>query len=186
MSAPSSPNDPSLSRVNSPIFNCRTKSTLQIDIRYGEPNPGLAEYEVTLLKLIDQVTNGSKIQIEEKGKSVKFYPGVVTNNHGNELTFDCGTFRSMTYFMEPLVQIAIFGKANLNCVMKGITNDELDPTVDTFSNCTLRTLKEFGVDGQLDLKVYKRGFRPEGKLFMHFSRSNSTQLEVRPDLECHL
>eukprot|EP00331_Platyophrya_macrostoma_P004171 CAMPEP_0176420004 /NCGR_PEP_ID=MMETSP0127-20121128/8366_1 /TAXON_ID=938130 /ORGANISM="Platyophrya macrostoma, Strain WH" /LENGTH=308 /DNA_ID=CAMNT_0017800553 /DNA_START=302 /DNA_END=1228 /DNA_ORIENTATION=- len=67
----------------------------------------------------------------------------------------------MTYFLEPLAMIAIFGKANLNCLLQGITNDELDYSVDTFNNCTLRLLKEFGVEGELSLKVYKRGFRPE-------------------------
>ena len=99
------------------------------DIRLNEDIFGLAEYEVNFLKLVELITNGTKLQIDETGSSVKFYPGIITNNDDVNFEFDCGNMRCLTYYLESLVIIALFGKSNLQCVLKGITNDELDQSV---------------------------------------------------------
>ena len=39
------------------------------------------------------------------------------------LEFDCGYIRSISYFLEYLLIIALFGKSNLAITLKGITND---------------------------------------------------------------
>jgi RNA 3'-terminal phosphate cyclase-like protein len=132
------------------------------NLRAGEDEPGLAEYEVTFLKLIELITNGTKIQIDETGCSVKFYPGIITNNDDVHFDFDCGIGRAITYYLEFLVIISLFGKAPLQCSLTGVTNDELDLSVDAFSNCTLKLLKEFGLEGDVNMKIIKRGFRPLG------------------------
>jgi len=60
---------------------------------------------------------------------VKFYPGVITNNDEAEFEFDCGVGRSLTYFLEPLLVLGLFGKSSLMCALTGITNDALDVSV---------------------------------------------------------
>ena len=41
-----------------------------------------------LLKLVEIVTNGSIIDINVTGTQVKFTPGIITNNNGEEFTFE--------------------------------------------------------------------------------------------------
>lgn len=63
---------------------------------------------------------------------IKYYPGIITNNDGIEFDFDCGEERSITYFLEYLVILSLFGKNKLVVKMRGVTNDEIDKSVDTF------------------------------------------------------
>jgi len=79
--------------------------------------------------LIEKITNGTKVQIDESGTRVKFYPGVITNNDGAEFEFDCGLGRSLSYFIEPLIVLGMYGKTALVCALTGITNDALDVSV---------------------------------------------------------
>ena len=75
---------------------------------------------------------------------IKYYPGIITNNEGKvyfwilnkniglKFDFDCGTGRALTYFLEYLVIFAFFGKSNLSINLKGVTNDNIDPSIDSF------------------------------------------------------
>ena len=77
---------------------------------------------------------------------------------------ECSTSRSIGYFIEPLLLLGLFGKKPLNITLKGVTNDELDITVDTLRTVTLPLLKRLlgeDIEG-LELKVVKRGARPLG------------------------
>lgn len=56
------------------------------DIRSEDLNPGLVEYEMNLLKLVEQISNGSVIDINISGTQIRFTPGVITNNNGDEVT----------------------------------------------------------------------------------------------------
>ena len=47
------------------------------EIRKLEDNPGLLEHEITLLKLLDEITNGSKTKVNETGTRVVFHPGFI-------------------------------------------------------------------------------------------------------------
>ncbi|KAG9153493.1 hypothetical protein Leryth_018751 [Lithospermum erythrorhizon] len=82
---------------------------------------------------------------------------------GRHLFHDCGLSRSMGYFMEPLIVLALFAKKPLTIRLKGITNDAKDPSVDTFRSTTLLMLKRFGVPAEgLELKIESRGVAPNG------------------------
>lgn len=58
--------------------------------------------------------------------------------------------------------LSLFGKSRLSVKLRGITNDEIDISVDSFANCTLHILKHFQIQGEILLKVNKRGFKPAG------------------------
>ena len=41
-------------------------------------------------ELIEAVSNGCKVMVTKGGSLLKFYAGMVTNNEGVELHFECG------------------------------------------------------------------------------------------------
>lgn len=47
------------------------------DIRHLEDDLGLTDYEVSLLKLIDELTNGTKTKLNETGTRLVFSPGFI-------------------------------------------------------------------------------------------------------------
>ncbi|KAL5722598.1 hypothetical protein ACHQM5_006103 [Ranunculus cassubicifolius] len=131
------------------------------DIRHEETWPGLRPHEVSLLRLLEKVTDDCVVEINETGTKLKYRPGVIVG--GKNLEHDCGLSRSIGYFLEPLVILGLFGKKPLSIRLKGITNDSKDPSVDTFKSTTLRMLKRFGVPSEgLDLKIENRGAPPHG------------------------
>ena len=106
------------------------------------------------------------------GTSLRCAPGIVTG--GANVSHDCGRARAIGYFLEPLVLLSLFGKKPLSITLKGVTNDDVDPSVDCWRSVTLLLLKEFGVGDDdlqkpIHLQVNKRGMRPAGggEVFLH-------------------
>ncbi|XP_078179463.1 putative RNA 3'-terminal phosphate cyclase-like protein [Carex rostrata] len=132
------------------------------DIRSEESSPGLRSYEVSLLRLLESISDDCLVEINETGTKLRYKPGVLMG--GKRHVHDCGLSRSIGYFIEPLIILGLFGKKPLTIRLKGITNDSKDPSVDTFRTTTLHMLKRFAVpigDG-LDLKIERRGAPPLG------------------------
>jgi RNA 3'-terminal phosphate cyclase-like protein len=136
--------------------------TIQInDIRSMDEEPGLKDYESCLLRLVEKVSNGCKIVIDDTGTSLLFQPGFLV---GGKIAHDCGNSRSIGYFLEALILMAPFGKEPLSATLTGITNhnDNLDISVDLFRVVTLPLLKMFGIENGLEFKITKRGCNPLG------------------------
>jgi len=131
------------------------------DIRPDDRNPGMRDFEASLLRLLEKLTNGCKIEINETGTSLYYRPGVLAFGE-EEVVHDCGTSRGIGYFLEAVVCLAPFGKRALALKLRGVTNDEADQSVDGFRNVTMRLLKHFGIDEGVALKVKKRGAPPLG------------------------
>lgn len=60
------------------------------DINLHNHPPGLLPEESRFLRMIESVCNGCKVMVAKGGSLIKFYAGMVTNNEGVELHFDCG------------------------------------------------------------------------------------------------
>ncbi|DBA03606.1 TPA: hypothetical protein N0F65_006785 [Lagenidium giganteum] len=129
------------------------------DIRGDSEEPGLTDFEANLLRLMDKITNGSHIEINETGTKLKFSPGFIV---GGRIEHDCGVKRSIGWFLEAVAALAPFGKRPLHLTLRGITNDNVDMSVDAFKATTLPLLKHFGIEEGLDFKVKKRGAPPSG------------------------
>ena len=124
-------------------------------------NIGLRDYEVSLLRLIDKLTNGTKIDISEDGTAVRFNPGVVKG--GRRLTHECATSRGLGNTVEPTLALGLFAKKAIDLTLTGVTNDDADVSVDVFRTVTLPMLKKhFGIDDGLALEVGRRGCPPGG------------------------
>jgi len=121
--------------------------------------PGLRDYEVSLLKLVDKLTNGSKVVINETGTAVTFTPGQLT---GGKISHDCATSRSVVYFLEIAAALAPFCKEAVILQLRGITHDENDHSVDIFRSVTVPLLQKLGVEKDettsLSFKVVSRGY----------------------------
>ena len=47
-------------------------------------------------------------------------------------------------------------------MLRGVTNDDQDMSVDTFRAVTVRLMKQFGIEDGVELKVKRRGSAPNG------------------------
>ncbi|KAK2640840.1 hypothetical protein Ddye_022603 [Dipteronia dyeriana] len=144
------------------ILSTLASSPLLIeDIRAEDTWPGLRPHEVSLLRLLEKVCDDCVVEINETGTKLRYKPGIVMG--GKNIVHDCGVSRSIGYFLEPLILVALFGKKPLSIRLKGITNDSKDPSVDTFRSTTMPMLKRFGVPAEgLELKIESRGAPPHG------------------------
>ncbi|KAL3629313.1 hypothetical protein CASFOL_026535 [Castilleja foliolosa] len=130
------------------------------DIRSDATWPGLRHHEVCFLRLLKKVSDDC-LRNQRNRTKLMYRPGTVIG--GRHLVHDCGTSRSIGYFLEPLIVLSLFGKKPLSIRLQGVTNDSKDPSVDTFRSTTLPMLKQFGVPSEgLDLKIESRGVPPHG------------------------
>lgn len=135
------------------------RSVVIEDIRPGDED-ALLDYETNFLELITNVTSGTKIQ-NSKGR-LQFYPGTIV---GGQITHQCNLNRCISYYLEALLCLAPFCKNPLEVTLLGVTNDQLDPTVDALKASAIPLIKKFigDVEGvKLDIKIPARGFRPDG------------------------
>lgn len=110
--------------------------------------------------------------LSKKGDHLKYQPGIIINNDNRVLKFNCGESRALSYYVEYLVLVALFGKGDLKIELQGITNDDIDLGVDGLAQAMNAILTKFGAE-PVEIKIKKRGFRPNGKEF-HFE-SNFTR-----------
>jgi len=136
------------------------KSVKITRIRHNDKNPGLREFEGSLLRLIDMITNGTKIEISETGTALYFQPGLLS---GGKIEMDCNPERGLGYYLEALICLAPFCKQPLEAKLTGVTNDQNDPSVDSIKLGTIPILKQFlGTDEGLGFDIKSRGVKPEG------------------------
>ncbi|KAH9857107.1 18S rRNA biogenesis protein [Lenzites betulinus] len=142
------------------ILSIISGKPVRIDkIRPDDKNPGLRDYEVSLLRLLERVTNGTIIEISVTGTAVLLKPGVIA---GGSVVHECPLSRSVGYFLEPVVMLAPFAKKPLHLTLRGITTDDHDLSVDIIRTVTLPHLQLFGVSDGLELRIKKRGSAPLG------------------------
>lgn len=128
-------------------------------IRDKDENPGLRDFEATFLRLVDKLTNGNRIEINETGTILKFSPGFIV---GGSVKHDCGTSRALGWFIEGLLPILPFGKKSVFLELDGITNDNTDFSVDVLKTVHLPLMTQFGLAENLTLNVVRRGCAPGG------------------------
>lgn len=146
-------------------------------IRPSSPTePGLAPHEVSFLRLLEAVTNGSSMQISYTGTTMIYQPGLITGaaagygatagGDGNvsvvEHHLPATCRRGVTYFLLPLCLLAPFSKAHMNVRFAGpgvITSatDAGDLSVDSFRTALLPLYDLFGIPAaRVELRVMQR------------------------------
>ena len=132
------------------------------NIRAESINPGMTQYEVNFLKLVSEISNGTIIQINQTGTGFTLIPGTITNNYGDQLTFECDKSRCITYYAEGLIPICLYGKESLHIKLKGITNNLIDNSVDSFKMSTCVLLQKLIIGDTVEFKINRRGILPNG------------------------
>ncbi|KTG32116.1 hypothetical protein cypCar_00037759 [Cyprinus carpio] len=121
------------------------------NIRSKDDNPGLRDFEASFIRLLDKVTNGTRIEINQTGTVLFYQPGLL---YGGSVEHECNVQRSIGYYLEALLMLAPFMKTPLRAVLKG---------VDLLKVTAIPLMKKFGIDGDgLEIKVLKRGMAPAG------------------------
>ncbi|CAI6095500.1 hypothetical protein V2G26_014652 [Clonostachys chloroleuca] len=141
-------------------------------IRSSSPtNPGLAPHEISFLRLLETVTNGSSMQISYTGTTITYHPGLITGTIAGqgavegdvvEHSLPATCTRGVTYYLLPLCLLAPFSKAHMNVRFTGpgvITSstETGDPSVDTFRTAILPLFGLFGIPpARIELRVLQR------------------------------
>ncbi|KAL6463902.1 hypothetical protein MHYP_G00282930 [Metynnis hypsauchen] len=137
------------------------------NIRSRDDEPGLRDFEASFIRLLDKVTNGTRIEINQTGTVLFYQPGLLC---GGSVEHECNVQRSIGYYLEALIMLAPFMKNPLKAILKGVTNDPTDPSVDLLKSTAVPLMKMFGINGEgLEIKVVKRGIAPGGGGEVHFS-----------------
>ncbi|KAI4141567.1 MAG: hypothetical protein LQ341_003491 [Variospora aurantia] len=140
-------------------------------------NPGLAPHEISLLRLLEAVTNGSTIEISYTGTILEYRPGLITGSAPgsgasggvirHEVAASCT--RGVSYFLIPLCLLAPFSKAPMNVLFTGpgvITSATQagDVSADTVRTAILPLYARFGISTNIELRIVRRSNPgPRGK-----------------------
>ncbi|BGP36038.1 hypothetical protein JCM10296v2_007890 [Rhodotorula toruloides] len=142
------------------VLSLLSRRPVRIDrIRPDDDNPGLRVYEVSFLRLVERLTQGSRVEISYTGTSVLFHPGTIQNG---QITHQCPLERGVGWFLEPLLAIAPFGKKDLSLTLRGVTTDGRDASVDIVRTSGLPHLAMFLDKEGVELRITKRGHPPLG------------------------
>jgi RNA 3'-terminal phosphate cyclase-like protein len=135
-------------------------------------HPGLKDYEASFLRLIDSMTNGTKMEINATGTQLRFQPGVLL---GGDVEHDCPDSRSIGWFLEGILPLAPFGKESLSISFTGITDGlcEIDPSPDYLRASAVPLFSVFGVgvddeEHGAQVRVIRRAAAPTGGGKVHF------------------
>ncbi|CAH8869099.1 unnamed protein product [Trichobilharzia szidati] len=131
-------------------------------IRHKSANPGVDDAEVCLLKLVDEISNGSIIKINDTGTAVTIFPGTLV---GGTFTFECSKSRGLGYYVEFLLMVAPFCKTPIEAILTGVTNIPHDPSLDMIIQSWLPIYKSvIGLSASASIKIdiLKRGVFPGG------------------------
>ena len=132
--------------------------------------PGLAPHEVSFLRLLESVTNGSHIEFSITGTTLAYRPGLITGTSSgygadidgflkHEIPANCT--RGVSYFILPMCLLAPFSKAPFNITFTGpgvITSATSlgDSAVDTVRTSILPLFAHFGISNKLEIRVIQR------------------------------
>lgn len=147
-------------------------------IRPSSPsNPGLAPHEVSFLRLLEAITNGSQMEISYTGTTVVYKPGLITGSVAglgasggvikHEIPASCT--RGVSYFLLPLCLLCPFSKAPVNVLFTGpgvITSATPtgDMSVDSVRTAILPLYNQFGIFNNIELRILRRSNPgPNGK-----------------------
>ena len=122
--------------------------------------PYPADFEAGLLRLLEKITNGCRIEINETGTSLLYTPGLLV---GGKVKHECSTSRGIGYYAEVLLALGPFCKKPISATLHGVTNEGLDTCVDVLRMVSVPVLQKFGLNPDaFELKISKRGAQPGG------------------------
>jgi RNA 3'-terminal phosphate cyclase-like protein len=142
------------------VFATLANKRLRIDdIRSSDESPGLRDFEASFLRLVEALTNGCAVAINDTGTCLRYSPGIIT---GGPVEHDCGTARSVGWFIEGVLPLLPFAKKPVTLALRGVTDDDGDAGADAVRLLHLPVLPHFGVTEGLKMDIVRRGMPPLG------------------------
>lgn len=142
------------------VFATLTHKPIIIEnIRMYDEKPGITDYELNFLHLLDSITHHSLIEINENGTRIRYNPGTLLGSN-KLIEHKCVTSRGLSYWIEPLLLLLPFAKHETTISLIGATYHDSDVSIDIIRGVLLPTLNRiFGIqDIKLDLK--RRSLQP--------------------------
>ena len=130
---------------------------------------GLAAHEISFLRLLEAVTNGSQFIIGLTGTDLLYKPGLITGGAPgsgasggvirHELPAECA--RGVSYFLIPLCLLAPFSKAPINVIFTGpgvitAATPSGDMSADSVRTAILPLYADFGITNNIELRILRR------------------------------
>jgi len=134
-------------------------------VRPNALNPGLLPCEISFLRLLTELTNGTAVEINSTGTQLRFVPGSLI---GGPVEHNCDQTRSIGWYLEYLLPLLPFAKKDTTLTLNGITDGaNEDLSCDYLLSSHLPVMRHFGVGTDedsvpLSLNVPVRGFAPLG------------------------
>jgi len=82
----------------------------------------ISEFEVNFLRLIDKLTNGTNLDVNETGTDLYFQPGLLI---GGVIDHECCKLRSIGYYLELIIMVAPYCKKGIQITLRGVTNNQV-------------------------------------------------------------
>jgi len=83
----------------------------------------ILEFEVNFLRLVDKLTNGTNLDVNETGTDLYFQPGLLV---GGVIDHECCKLRGIGYYLELIIMIAPYCKKGIQATLKGVTNNQVN------------------------------------------------------------
>ncbi|KAK4218756.1 RNA 3'-terminal phosphate cyclase/enolpyruvate transferase [Rhypophila decipiens] len=145
----------------------------EIRSNISSTHTGLAPHEVSFIRLLESVTNGSLFDLSRTSTRLAYQPGLITGTVPGvnasaagdviEHTIEERNTRGISYFLIPLALLAPFSKAHMNVrfsgpgVITSATHGTGDISVDTFRTAVLPLYGLFGIPpARIELRVLSR------------------------------
>lgn len=78
------------------------------------------------MRLIDKLSNGMVLDVNETGTEVFFQPGVLI---GGNIDHECCKQRGIGYYLEVIFGLTPYFKKGLKITLKGVTNNEVSEII---------------------------------------------------------
>ena len=148
------------------VFATLTHTPIEIaNIRANDENSGVSDYEMNFLELLDTVTNGSLIEINETGTRVRYKPGTIIGSN-KPCIHNCVKSRAISYWIEPIIILLIFGKYETSITFTGCTYHNLDISIDIIRSVLLPILNKLFRINDIKMDLKRRSFPPSGGMFL--------------------
>ncbi len=140
-------------------------------IRSDATHPGLCPAEISFIRLLDKLTAGSAIHINDSGTVLVFRPGHLAGPPKGVSTLvshACHPSRALSYYARPLLQLAPFFKTPLRVLLRGATHAPTDICVDSLAAVTCPLLRRLSLGANLSphVEVRKRSMGDDGEVLV--------------------
>jgi RNA 3'-phosphate cyclase len=128
-----------------------------INIRANRPNPGIKPQHFTAISIMKKLSNAEIKGLEIGSSEITFNPDDI---RGGRYGFDVGTAGSIVLVFQTLILCCLKTKNDIIIELTGGTDVKWSPPWDYFENVFIPSIRNMGVD--IEIELLNRGYYPKG------------------------